>query len=112
MSAHIAGELAKWPTKDGLAAILRAGGLGVYVGRYSVRVEDCSYFVFQEYGGDLGDPTIDADADSVEEMLREGKLVSDVLAQAGIKHRFEIYDEAHNLGGYLNYDWPLPEQST
>jgi len=81
------------------------------VGRYSVRVEDCSYFVFQEYGGDMGDPSIDADADTVEEMMREGQLVSEALARAGVRHRFEIYDDHDNLSGYLHHEWPLQENA-
>jgi hypothetical protein len=109
MSAHIAGELACWPTKDGMAAILHDAGLRVHVGRYSVRIQDCSHFVFQEYGGDLGEPTIDADADTVEELMREGRLVSDALACAGVRHRFEIYNDKNELCGYLHYQWPLKE---
>jgi hypothetical protein len=109
MAAHIAGQLAVWPPKEQMATILCDGGLRIQVGRYSVRVEDCSHFVFQEYGGDLGDPSIDADADTVGEMMREGRLVSDALARAGVKHRFEIYDDSDKLAGYLHYDWP-PEK--
>jgi hypothetical protein len=95
-----------------MAAILRAGGLRVGVGRYSIRVEDCSHFVFQEYGGDLGDPAIDADADTAADMIQDGGLVSDVLSRAGIKHRFEIYDECDTLVGYLHHQWPLQEEGT
>jgi hypothetical protein len=105
-SVHIAGELSEWPDKDRMAAILRNAGLRVVLGRYSVRVEDCSHFVFQEYGGDTDKPAIDADARSLEEMMREGKLVSDALARAGIRHRFELYDAANALVGYLHHDWP------
>lgn len=106
-SVHIAGELSTWPDKHGMAAILRDAGLRVYVGRYSVRVEDCSHFVFQELGGDLGEPSIDADAASLDEMMRDGKLVSDALARAGIRHRFELYDAANEMVGYLHHGWPL-----
>lgn len=109
MGAHIAGQLAVWPAKDRMATILLDGGLRVQVGRYSLRVLDCSHFVFQEYGGDLGDPTIDADADSVADMIREGGLVSDALSRAGVKHRFEIYDDNDKLAGYLHHQWPLPQ---
>ena len=89
-----------------MAAILQSAGLRVLVGDYSIRVEDCSHFVFQEYGGDLGAPTIDADADDPEEMIREGKLVSDALAKAGVRHRCEIYDCHDEMVGYLHYGWP------
>jgi hypothetical protein len=107
MIALIAGELAPWPTKERLAEILRAAGLRVRVGRYSVRVEDCSHFAFQDYGGDISEPTIEADADTVEDLMREARLVSDALARADIRHRFEIYDDAQELAGYLHYRWPL-----
>lgn len=90
-----------------MAEILREGGLRLQVGRYSVRVEDCSHFVFQEYGGDLGDPAIDADADTAEEMIRQGRLVSEALSRAGVRHRFEIYDDCNPLAGYLHHEWPL-----
>jgi hypothetical protein len=112
MTAHLAGELDNWPTKDEMAAILREAGLGVRVGRYSVRIEDCEHFVFQQYGGDLGDPQIDADADTVDDMVRDGRLVSNALARAGLRHRFEIYDDDVNpdtLAAYLHYGWPLQD---
>jgi hypothetical protein len=112
MGAYIAAQLASWPTKDRMAAILRDSGLRVHVGRYFLRVEDCSHFVFQEFGGDLGDPTVDADADTVEEMMREGRLVSNALARAGIRHRFEIYADHDEVAGYLHYQWPLREEGT
>lgn len=89
-----------------MASILRDAGLRVQVGRYSIRVEDCSHFVFQEYGGDLGFPTIDAGADTVEELMREGRLVSEALARAGVRHRFEIYKDMDELCGYLHHQWP------
>lgn len=110
MSAVICGQIADWPSKGRMAEILRAAGLYVQVGRFSIRIKNCSHFVIQEYGGDLGDPAIDADAETVDEMLRDGTLVSDALAKAGLKHRFEIYDEQDNLVGYLHHDWPLSVQ--
>src|SRR5688572_19672738 len=108
MGARIAGQLAEWPSKDRMATILCDAGLCVQAGRYSLRIKDCSHFVFQEYGGDLGDPVVDADADTVADMLREAGLVSSALARAGIRHRFEIYDDNHEMAGYLHHEWPLP----
>jgi hypothetical protein len=102
----ICGELGAWPTKDRMAAILHDAGLTVIVGKYSIRIKDCSSFVFQQYGGDLGDPVIGADADSLEEMMRDGGLVSKALARSEIGHRFEIYDGQNKLVGYLHHDWP------
>ena len=61
----------------------------------------------QEYGGDIGTPAIDADAGSLEEMMRDTKRVSDALARAGIRHRFGLYDAADAMVGYLHHNWPL-----
>jgi hypothetical protein len=106
-SAYLGGEIPAWPSKRRLSAILGEAGLTVAIGRYSVRVEDCSHFIFQEYGGDLGVPVIEADADSAEELLRDAKLVSEALARAGVRHRFEIYDDRPEMAGYLHHEWPL-----
>jgi len=105
--ATVAGELESWPTKERLAEILRAAGLHVRLGRYSIRVEDCSHFSFQDYGGDICEPTIEADADTVQDLTRDARLESDALARADIRHRFEIYDDHQNLAAYLHYGWPL-----
>jgi hypothetical protein len=105
-SVRIYGELAKWPSKDAMASILRAAGLVVTEGRFSVRVESCSHFVFQEYGGDLGDPVIDADAESAEEAIRDAQIVSNALAHADIKHHFEIYNHRDELAGDVHHNWP------
>jgi len=107
MGARLVGGLERWPSKEGMADILRAGGLTVTVGLYSVCVEGGSLFTFQEYGGDLGDPVIDADAESVPELLAAARLVSEALARAGVVHRFELYDDDDELAGYLHHGWPL-----
>ncbi len=103
---HVCGELAQWPPKFLMAEILQAAGLSVYVGTYSIRIKDCEHFVFQEYGGDLGDPCIDADADTLEQMLLDAGRVSQALAAAGIRHRFELWDETDTMVGYLHHEWP------
>ena len=108
-TAIIAGELEEWPSKERFCEILRDSVLRLNVGWYAIRIEDCSHFVFRECGGDLGDPVISADTDTAEELLREAKLVSDALAKACIRHRFEILDEVTDLAGYLHYDWPLQD---
>jgi hypothetical protein len=110
MSAHIAAEIANWPTKAGMVSILRDAGLTVTVGSYSIRVKNCSHIVFEEYGGDFGRPTIAADADTLEEMIRDGHLVSAALARADVAHRFEVYDEQKRLSGYLHQTghWKAP----
>ncbi len=104
---HIAGQVSPWPSKSKMARILTNAGLKIRVGRYSIRIQSCEDFTFQEYGGDLGDPSIDAGADTLEAMLRDGGLVSGALAAANVRHRFEIYDDNDEMVGYLHHDWPV-----
>ncbi len=87
-------------------ARLREAGLHATMSRYSVRVDDCSHFVFQLYGGDLGHPCIDADADMPADLLREAGWVSVAFARANLVHRFELYDEQGVMFGYLHHRWP------
>lgn len=101
--AILAGQLEHWPSKDELAGILQSAGLHVQVGRYAISVDACERFAFKQYGGDLGDPVIDAGAETVERLLRDAALVSDALASAGLKHRFEIYDGNDRLIGYVHH---------
>lgn len=105
-SVHVAGELATWPSKDELALILSSAGLRVTVGRYSIRVDDCSHFVFQEYGDDIGTPVIDADADSVAEMIQDATRVSIALACADLTHHFAILNENNEAVSYLHHKCP------
>lgn len=91
---------------DRLAEILREAGLTVIVGQYSLRLRECSHFSFQEYGGDLGAPRIEADAESTSDMLRDAERVSHALSQAETVHRFEVYDEQETLAGYFHHGWP------
>ncbi len=105
--AWIAGELESWPSKDEMTQLLSAAGLRVTAGQYAIRVCDHSEVVFREYGGDLGQPVISADADSVEELLSRAEPVSRALAAAGLRHRFEFYDDSSGrIRGYLHHDWP------
>lgn len=105
--AYLAGELAKWPTMSQMASLLQSAGLRVYVGRYSIRIDDFSHFTFQEYGGDLGYPQIEADADDVETLAAEAKRVSDIFTNAGLVHRFEIYQEGiEEMTHYFHHSWP------
>ena len=104
--ATVAGQLLPWPSQDQMAQVLRAAGLSVYVGHCSIRVEDCEHFSFEQFGGDLGDPCIGADAETTERMVQDARLVSNALAAAGIRHRFEVYDGDNNLAAYVHYEWP------
>ncbi len=109
MSAVLSGQLASWPSKQDLAAILEAADVRVIVGAYSLCVANASHFVFQHLGGDFGEPQIDADAASVAEMLSDAARVSEALSKARIRHRFEIYDEDNALAAYLHWEWPPGE---
>jgi hypothetical protein len=99
--AYLAGELPAWPNKDHMASLLQSAGLRVSVGRYSIRLDDFSHFAFHEYGGDLGAPRIEADADDAETLAAEAKRVSDVFGSAGLVHRFEIYQ--HGIDEMIYY---------
>jgi hypothetical protein len=105
---RLCGELAPWPSRDALAELLRAAGLQVTVGQHSLRVADCAHFVFQDFGRPDGDPTVDADAPDLNAMLQDAGRVSTALAKPGIRHRFELYDEAGQLVAYLHHGWPRP----
>jgi len=107
--ARLYGELSEWPSKEHLASILRAAKLSVTVGRYSIRLPDLPHFVFREYGGDLGDPVIDANAASPDALTWEARRVSEALARFDIRHRFELYDERDQMFLYLHHRWPADE---
>src|SRR5689334_26053 len=95
------GTLEPWPSKQALADILRGAGLSIHVGRFSVSIGNCGHFKFQNYGGDLGDPTISADAETLEALIADGQRVSAALAAADVRHWFEVYDNSSNVVAYL-----------
>ena len=104
--AVLYGQCSPWPTKEALVQLLKNARLRVSEGRYSVRVEDCSHFVFQHLGGDLSAPSIDADSDDAAVLAQDATLVSHALSAAGVKHRFEMYDQNNQLFARLHFDWP------
>jgi hypothetical protein len=101
------GELKRWPTKRRMAGLFRNAGLNVSVGRYSIRIEDFDDFAIEEYGGDLGEPQFVADCHSLPKLMEQAGKVSAALANAEIRHRFEIYNVSKQLVAYLHHDWPL-----
>lgn len=107
--SRLYGQLRNWPTKEVMAELLKRAGFQVYVGRYKIRIEDFDYFIIQQYGEDLGDPQFDTEADSADEMVQIAMQVSEVFREAGLTHRFEIYDEHDNQVVYLHYQWPEAE---
>lgn len=106
-TAVLFGTCAPWPSRDDLVVALQRAGLKVGIGRYAVRIEDCQHFSFEHYGGDLGDPSISADAETPERMISDGQRVSSALATAGVRHRFEIYDAEEKLVAYMHHKWPM-----
>lgn len=56
LEIHIAGAIVPWPSKSKMAEILRMARMSVTVSAFSIRIDDCERFVFQEYGSDLGNP--------------------------------------------------------
>ena len=105
-SCGLSGQLEKWPTKNGLAELLISCGVKVNVGQYSIRLQEFDHFVFQEYDYNGSTPSIDADAETKEQMLKEASLVSNCLSKAKLRHRFEVYDGNDELVGYYHYEWP------
>ncbi len=103
---RLQGQLEKWPNKAEMARMLEATGFSVYVGRYSIRLQDCEHFVIQEYGDDLGEPQFDADASTLENMIEVGGRVSAALAARDIRHRFELYNDNDEQVGYMHHRWP------
>ncbi|RDZ27540.1 hypothetical protein [Lysobacter silvisoli] len=108
----LSGECSPWPSKADLVRHLRAGGLRVSEDEYSVRVEGETRFIFRYCCGDCGDASmVEADAGSAEPLLREAKSVSSVLALAGIRHQFDVYDSNHDFIAYLHHDWPSEREA-
>ena len=106
----MSGELDSWPSKSEMAKLLRDADFSVNVGTYSIRLDDCEHFVFQEYGGDICSPTVDADGSTLDAMLHDGNRVSAALASYGLRHRFEIYNSDGDMVGYIHHQWPLPAE--
>lgn len=104
--ATLASEISKWPSKAELVNMFGSDGYAVIEGKYSVRLDDFDHFVFRELGGDLGPGCITADHASTEELVSTCERVSQTLAKAGVKHRFEVYSEKEELAAYIHHNWP------
>lgn len=100
-------ELRTWPSKDQLAALLRASGLHIQVGQYSIRIEGSS-FVFQEFGGDLGRPQMESNAATLTEMTNDAQWLSEALTKVDLSHRIEVflYAEEETRVAYFHHKWP------
>lgn len=104
--AVLGSQIDGWPSKEEMCHLLKSANLNLNIGKYSIRIADFDHFVFREYGGDLGGPCITADAEAVEELERQSKMVSEALSKAGIRHRFEVYDGKDELVAYFHHKWP------
>ena len=104
--SSLSGQLEKWPTKSEMAELLISCGISVNVGKYAIRLQKFDHFVFQEYDFNGSMPSIDADAETKEQMLKEASQVSKCLSKAKLKHRFEVYDGNDEIVGYYHYEWP------
>lgn len=68
---------------------------------HHVSVKECSYFVFRQT--DRKEFLVSGDADTLEEMLTDARLVSGALSKSQVHHRFEVYDESDNLAAEFRY---------
>jgi len=103
----ISGELETWPSKSKLAKILTNSGLEVYVGNYSIRVLDCECWSFESVESNAA--AINADTDTIERAIEDVRLVSNALAGANIRHRFEVWGDDKLVEKALYYQhhlWP------
>lgn len=107
----IAAECRPWPTKERMGQILGDAGLRVEVRRYKVCVDEGSHISFEHYGGDLGDPSIDAFADSDADILRDMEKISTALARARVVHSFTVYDENEKVIAYFHHELPRSEMA-
>ena len=110
--AYVAAELAYWPPKSELARLFRRAGLKICEGRFSIRLEEFDRFSFEALGGDSA-PSVDADSRSAAALIAFSQRVSRILAEADLRHRFEIYrgDHKPDLIAYMHHGWPLAGKS-
>jgi hypothetical protein len=102
--AFIAAECRPWPSKEHMRRILGDAGLKVDMRRYSIRVEDGAHISFEHYGGDFGDPTVEAHGGSEAEVLRGLQRICDALTSASVVHSFTVYDENENPRAHYHYE--------
>ena len=103
LSAVTYGQLGFRTAPADLASSLIANGVNAGWNKFCVDVTDCSHFKFQFNGGHAD---VDADADTLEEMVADAKLVSTALTAAGIQHRFEVHNHRDELITQFHYEWP------
>jgi hypothetical protein len=89
-------------TPDEMRRLLSSCGLTPSGGdTHHISVAECSHFVFRENGRE--GYLLSADAESLDELLRDAALVSGAFSRAGVEHRFEVYDAQDRLVRTLAY---------
>ena len=101
------GQLDPWLSKEKTAKLFKLAGFTISVGEHSVRLHLCDIFSFESFG--FGEPRIECDGTDLASMLTDLGRVSDTLAKANIRHRFELYGSESDDGmcAYFHHRWPL-----
>ncbi|WP_176440188.1 hypothetical protein [Boseongicola aestuarii] len=54
----------------------------------------------------MGPGVVTAESDSAEELIVFLRRVSQTLADADVRHRFEVYSGTDKLIAYIHHEWP------
>ncbi|MEH6417069.1 hypothetical protein [Pseudomonas sp. CGJS7] len=97
-----------WPSKQDMRRLLSAHGLEVTEGDYALNVWiEGRRFRFQLYGGDIGEPEVEADDHDWRRLLADAEHVSAALTAAGLSHRFEVWEKGDgNEVGSVHHRMP------
>jgi len=106
----IAAECRPWPTKEHMGQILQDAGFRVEVKRYTIQVEGRSHISFEQYAGDIGAPSVEAQADCQADILGDIEKISVALKRAGVVHSFTVHDENEKVIGYFHHELPQNSQ--
>lgn len=90
--------------RAGIPATVRESALftgGGYVRAVTTSGVDCSFERIEpaEY-------LVRGDADRLDQLELFARALSAALAQAGVRHRLEVYAEDESLAAYLHHLWP------
>jgi hypothetical protein len=98
------GEIENWPSKIEMLSLLQKENLDFKEGHYSVWYSDEETNIsFEEYGGDLGEPSFQAESTkSLKEFIQELEVISKVLTKNKIINSFEIYNGEEKFMCTLN----------
>ena len=108
LSAVTYGQLGFRTAPADLASLLTEHGVNASWNKFCVEVNDCSHFKFEFTNGHAA---LDADADTLEQMIADARMVSDALTSAGIKHQFSVHDHHEELITHFHHEWPPVEDN-